>query len=627
MRLLPGVAARSWRERSVSADSAIALVPPGARIFVGSACGTPRALLGALEAHAVEHPGVELLHVLADAGQPAGGAPSVLKHRVFFIGTNVSGLIPTGRVDYVPLPVADLPRMMRTGRLPVDVAMVQVSPPDLAGRCSLGVSVDAAVEAVRQARIVIAEINPAMPRTGPHGTVAFDRFDAVVEVAPEVSEYVHPDAGPEGEQIARYVARLVGDGATLQAGLGRIPDQVLRFLDNRHDLGIHSDVVTDALVDLLDTASVTGARKSMSRGVIVASLALGTRRLFDAIDNNPRVAFRPIDEVADVEVVAAQRRMVSITQAFSIDLTGQVCAEARDGRPYGGVSTQVGFHRGATRSRGGRAIVCLASRTPDGDSAVRAALGVREPVTIPRSDTHWVVTEYGSAYLYGSSLRERAVALIEIAHPDHRDRLLAEAAELGLVPTDQRLRSRRAYPVEEQKEVSLRDDSRVLLRPTRTSDARAVQALFYRLRPEDVLTRFFRRLSSLTLERAEHLCSVSYDEEMAFAAVVGAQETERVVGIASYVRDQQTGLADVAYLVDPQWQGRGLGRALHERTMDYARRHGVSGFTADVMKGNDAMLTIFRRSPGALEILEENDRYEIVLTFEGSGETVRGTVL
>lgn len=626
MRLLPGVAARTWRERCVGAEDAVALVPPGAKVFVGSACGTPRTLLQALERAAAQHPGVELLHVLADAWRD-DGAPSVLRHRVLFVGTNVAGLLPSGRVEYLPLAVAELPQLMRTGRVPIDVAMVQVSPPDSAGRCSLGVAVEAAVEAVRQARVIIAEINPAMPRTGPHSTVAYERFDATVEVEAKVAEYRHPDAGPAGDRIARYVARLIDDGATVQAGHGRIPDRVLSYLGNHRDLGVHSDVITDAVAELVGAGAVTGSRKTMSRGRVVASLALGTRRLYDLIDENPQVAFRPIDEVADIDVVARQRRMVSVTQAFSVDLTGQVCAEARDGEPYGGVSAQVGFHRGAVRSRGGRAIVCVASLAPDGTSAIRPVLGEHEPVTIPRWDAHWIVTEYGTAYLHGASLRERAVALVEIAHPDHRETLLAQAARLGLVAAGQRLRSRRAYPVDEEAAVRLDDGSQVIVRPTRTPDARAVQALFYRLRPEDVLTRFFRRLATLPLDSAEHLCSVSYEDEMALAAVVGERETQQVVGIATYVRDPQTGLADVAYLVDPAWQGRGLGTVLHRRLVDYARRHGVRGFTADVLLGNDAMLAIFRRTPGSIEIVEEDDRYEVQLRFEGSGETIRGTVL
>jgi RimJ/RimL family protein N-acetyltransferase len=445
--------------------------------------------------------------------------------------------------------------------------------------------------------------------------VPYERFDAVVEVEPSVAEYVYPPAAPEADQIARYIARLVDDGATLQVGLGRVPNEVLRYLGSRRDLGIHSDVITDALVDLMSTGAVTGRLKKMSKGKVVASLALGSRRLYDMIDDNSDVVFRPIDQVADPGVVAAQRRMVSITQAFSVDLTGQVCAEAKGGEPYGGVSAQASFHQGAVRCRDGRAIVCLTSTTPDGSSAIRPAFGAGEPVTLPRWEVHWVVTEYGTAYLQGASLRERAVALIEIAHPDHRDALLAAAADLGLLPAGQRLRSRLAYPVEEEREIELRDGEQVLIRPTRTSDAPSLQALFYRLRPEDVVTRFFRRLSSLTLAHAEHLASVNYEDEMSFVAVVGGREPGQVVATASYFMDPETGLADVAYMVDPEWQGRGLGTALHEITVDYARRHRVRGFTADVLTGNEPMMAIFRRTPGDLEVIEDDGVYEVSLTW------------
>lgn len=604
-----------WREHCVPADEAVAVVPAGAHVFAGGAGATPRTLLRALEAQAVEHPGVVLVDVLGDRRGGPVEPRSVLRHRVFTVDAETVGLLPTGRVDYVPVPLAELPELMRRGRIRIDVAFVQVTPPDAAGRCSLGVSVDATLEAVRQARLVVAEINPAMPRSGPHSTVPFERLDVMVEADAPVPEFPRPVGSPVADRIARYVARLVDDGATLRAGPGDVPDQVLRHLGSRRDLGIHSEVITDAVVELVEAGVVTGRRKTMSRGRIVASTALGTRRLYDLLDENAEIVLRPIDEVGDPDVVAAQRRMVSITEAASIDLTGQVCAEAWAGSSYGGVGAQVSFHRGAVRSRGGRAIICLRSTTPHGQSAIRPALGPGEPVTIPRWEVHWAVTEFGAAYLQGASLRERAVALVEIAHPDHRDALLREAADLGLLPKDQLLRSRRAYPVEEEREVVLSDGQRVLLRPTRTADAPLLQALFYRLRPGDVLTRFFRRLSSLTLEHAEHLCSVNYEDEMAFAAAVGEQETERVVGTASYFLDPESGFADVAYMVDPGWQGRGLGTALHKRALDYARRHGVRGFSADVLVGNEAMMSIFQGSPGALEVVEEDGRYEVLLRF------------
>jgi RimJ/RimL family protein N-acetyltransferase len=347
----------------------------------------------------------------------------------------------------------------------------------------------------------------------------------------------------------------------------------------------------------------------------VASWAMGTRRLYDLVDDNPQFAFHPIDYVCDPAVIAAHERMVSVTQAFAIDLTGQVCTESLDGRLYGGLSTGPAFHRGALASPRGVAIVCLASRTPEGKSAIRSELDPGEPVAIPRGDVHWVITEYGTAYLFGRSIPERAVALIEIAHPDDRQELLDAAVARGLVPAEQKLRSRAAYPVGEERDAVLKDGRDVRIRPTRTSDARAMQELFYRLPADDVHTRFFQNLRSLTDACAQHLSSVNYEDEMAFAAVVGPLENERIVGAVSYYVDPRSGLADVGYMVDPEWQGAGLGGILHGRAVEYARSHGVRGFTADVMVSNSRMLRVFRRGDHDLSVTTESGISEVTMIF------------
>ena len=598
-------AALGWRDRLVSADEAVSIVRPGDRVFVGSACATPRSLVEALER--VIRPGVVLVHFLTDRVGTGDPPRTNYRHRVFYVGRDVRSLGESGWVEYIPLALGDVPGLIRNGQIPLDVAMIQVAPPDPDGTCSLGISVDVTKAAAQTARTVIAEVNPAMPRTAGDSRIPVGRIARFVAVETPVVEYLHDPVGEAAGQIARYVARLVDDRSTLQVGLGRVPNQMLAHLTNRRELAIHSDVITEPVVDLVGSGVVTGP--------VVTSWAMGTRRLYDLVDDNPRFVFRPVEYVCDPAVIAGNERMVSVTQAFAVDLTGQVCTESLDGVLYGGVSTGPAFHRGALASPGGMAIVCLASRTPQGRSAIRLDLDPAEPVAIPRADVHWVITEYGTAYLFGRSLAERAVALIEIAHPDARDSLLAAATGRGLVGPKQQLRSRSAYPVAEVRDVRLRDGREVCVRPTRTSDMGAMQELFHRLPEQDVESRFLQKLSSLTDTVAQYLCSVDYEQEIAFAAVVGPSEHERIVAASSYYLSPVTGLAEVAYMVDPEWQGTGLGGLLHARMFEYARARGVRGFRADVLMGNTRMMRVFKRAGHQLSVKTSAGISEVTMLF------------
>jgi acyl-CoA hydrolase/GNAT superfamily N-acetyltransferase len=592
----------------LTAEEAVRLIRPGQRVFVGSACATPRALLRALEELPVPVPGVTLVHSLTDRVGVGDPPRTAYRHRVFYVGRDARDLAASGLVEYVPVSLADVPAMFTDGHLPLDVALVQVAPPEADGSYSLGVSVDITRAAVLSARTVIAEVNPRMPRTRGDSLVAADRVHVRVDVDTPVTEYVHEPVTGVAEQIARYVARLVDDHATLQVGLGRVPTEMLRHLDRRRDLSVHSDVITEPVVDLVDAGVVTGP--------VVGSWAMGTARLYERLADDERFALHPIEHVCDRRVLAAHQRMVSVTQAFSVDLSGQVCTERLDGELYGGVSTGPDFHRGALAAARGVPVVCLSSRTPGGEAGIRLALGPDEPVALSRADVRWVVTEYGTAYLFGQSLAERAVSLIGLAHPDDRAALLEQARARGIVARDQELRSTTAYPVEEERQVELRDGRRVTFRPTSAGDRAGIHELFHRLPDKDVTTRFFNRLTSLTDRAADHLCNVDYQEEMAFAAVVGPPEHERIVATSSYYKDPRDSFAEVAYLVEPEWQGSGLATALHARTVEYARAHGVRGFSADVLMSNPAMLKVFRRGVGhTLRMEADAGVYEVRMRF------------
>ena len=429
----------------VSAEQALSAIRPGSRIFFGTGCAAPRNLLATLEAMSPGPADLEFVSFVTTSALPARRRR--LRRPAIVIGLSLSAATYVTWRTGSSITCRSASRRYRNcwpaGRLPIDVALLQVSPPDARGFVSLGVSVDLAPAVLGVARHVIAEVNPAMPRTHGESFVHLDRFDALVSVDTPVTEYRHPQTGEVAEMVARYIAAIIDDGSTLQIGLGRVPNEALRYLTDRRDLGIHSDVITDGVVDLVEAGVVTGRRKTRHRDRIVTSYCLGTRRLYDFVDDNPRVLFLPIDQVCDPEAVAANPGMVSITQAFAVDLTGQVCVDQFEGEFYGGVSTQAAFIRGAARSTGGKPIICLASTTEDGASRIKPLLEAGDGVGIARSDVHYVVTEYGIAYLFGKSIRERAVALIEVAHPSCREELLDDAKRLGYVPPEQYLASQR----------------------------------------------------------------------------------------------------------------------------------------------------------------------------------------
>jgi len=612
-------------DKVCSAQEAVAHVRSGDHVFVGTACATPRALVAALEAQEFGAADVELVHFFTDHAIPhdAQGVPQTrFRHRSFFVGADVRAAVRLGQADYVPMSIARVPELMALGRIAVDVALIQVSLPDASGHVSLGVSVDVAPAAVARARLVIAEVNPYMPRSQGDSLLHVSRIHWLVPVHTPVIEYQHPPtASAAMEQIARYIGGIIDEGSTLQIGLGRVTNEALKYLAERRDIGIHSDVITDAIIPLLEKGILTGAAKTQQPGKIVTSFAMGTRKLYDLIDGNPLFVFQPIEVVCTPVTIAAQHKMVSVTQAFAVDLTGQVCADQFNGEFYSGLAAQGEFLRGASRSVGGKPIICLASTDDDGGaSRIRATLRPNEGVTVARSDVHYVITEYGIAYLFGKSIRERALALIDVAHPKFRAELFAQAQALGYVAAEQTLKHMHAYAVEEERRLELRDGRQVLLRPSVAGDAQGIRDLFHGLSDRDVYTRFFRKIRGLSDRDVQRLCNMNFDNEVAFVACVGPRESAQIVAQSCYFVDPATNLAETAFMVHPAWQGSGLGSALQRRMAEHARQRGVRGFVAEILSSNDGMIRLARAGTGAGETAAAPK-----VTVEDNGGTVRVT--
>lgn len=411
--------------KAVSAAEAVGAIRSGDRVFIHGIAAAPTHLIEAMTARAEELRNVEIVHLHTEGDAPYTRPEFEDSFRVnaFFVGANVRKAVQEGRGDYIPVFLSEIPALFRKGVLPLDVALIHVSPPDKHGFCSLGVSVDIAKAAVETAKTVIAQINPHMPRTIGDALVDVRDIDMFVEVNEPLPEKAMPKLSEIDRAIGRNIAELIDDGATLQMGIGTIPNAVLASLTDHKHLGVHTEMFSDGLIDLVESGVVTGERKIKHPGKIVAGFVMGTRRLYDFVDDNPQVLMLDIAYVNDSAVIRRNPRVTAINSAIEVDLTGQVCADSIGMKQYSGVGGQMDFIRGASLSEEGKPIIALPSTTARGESKIVPFLKLGAGVVTTRAHVHYIVTEYGVANLYGKNLRQRASELVKIAHPDHREAL------------------------------------------------------------------------------------------------------------------------------------------------------------------------------------------------------------
>ncbi len=420
----------SWKVST--AEEAIRAIPPGRRILIGSGAGEPAVLVEAMVAHGTHLFGNEVVHLLTLGPAPyvAPGLQDRFRHTAFFIGANVRQAVQEGRADFMPVFLSEIPQVIRSGRVAVDVAIVQVSPPDRHGFVSLGVAVDIVRAAVDCAALILAEVNPRMPRTHGDSFVNVDKIAHLVPVDYPLPELPIEPIDDVCRQIGLHAAGLIGDGATLQMGIGRIPDAVLACLGGRRDLGVHTEMLSDGVMRLAQAGVITGKKKTLLPGKMVTSFLMGSQKLYEWAHENPALEMRPSSFTNDPFQIARNENMISINSALAVDLTGQVAADTIGGRFFSGIGGQVDFIRGASRSQGGRPIIALPSTAKGGTvSRICPVLEEGAGVVTSRGDIHYVVTEYGVADLWGKNIRQRSGALIDIAHPDFRKDLCAAAKE------------------------------------------------------------------------------------------------------------------------------------------------------------------------------------------------------
>ena len=573
------------------------LVRPGSRVFLGSYAAAPLALIETLLQRAEALVDVELVHLLT-----LGECPWVeerfhghLNANALYLGPGVQQALVAGRADYTPAYAFEIPSLFRQRILALDVALVQVTPPDKSGRCSLGVSCDITRAAVDVAPILVAQVNPRLPRTAGETRIDWTRFAAALEAPAELPEPPTPAADEIDERIAAHVALLVEDESTLRIGSTAPAPAIAAALRERRHLGIHSDRLGNALFSLLECGAVTNKRKGQHNGETVAAYAVGSRALYDHVDGNKKVLFLPSDYVNHPATIALNRRMVAVAGAQQVDLTGQVVDDSIGHKFVGGFGGQTDFLRGAALCPDGRPIVALRSTSPDGASRIVTELAAGSGIVASRGDVHYVVTEYGIATLRGRSIRERALELVQIAHPDHRADLLAVAKARRWVPVYEKLAAAppRSLAGLALAKLTLRGEPFVL-RPLQPSDERRLQEFFYSHTQETIQSRYGYMLGRMGRERAYELVNVDQTRDLALGIfeVQGPREVLQAVG--RYYLDADGRSAEVAFVTRETKRRYGMARVLFDRLRAEAAKRGLASLHAQVSPENEAMLGLFQ---------------------------------
>ncbi len=595
---------RPWRSiyegRKTTGPKALKTIRLGNRVFIGSGCGEPQELTRALEGVIPMLADLEILHILSTGKTWYTEASFSEKCRLksFFVAAASREAVAEGRADYTPINLADVPELFRSGAMPIDVALIQVSPPDRHGFCSLGVSVDIVRAATENAKHVIAQVNPRMPRTLGDSFVHVRDIAAFVEFEEPILEVAPSPPNAISDQIGRNVAKLVEDGSTIRVGVGSVPTAVLHAMEDKKHLGVHADMITDAYLHLVKKGVITNARKTLHPGKIVTSFCLGTRELYDFVHNNPMVAFYPVEYTNNYLVISENDRMVSINSALEVDLSGQVCADSVGYEIYSGVGGAIDFLRGARFSRGGKAIVVLPSVTLDGKrSRIMPSLSEGGGVVTTRGGVQYVVTEYGIAQLHGKSIRERTLALIEIAHPDFREDLLKTAHELNYVRSALVAAGgpMAIYPSHLEVVQEVKEDTRVLFRPAKATDERALKEFFYSLPKEESYVRFLSTMKVFPHYDVQSMVHIDYHQVMTVLGIVGELETERIVAVAQYVLDEEDMTAEIDFAVQPEYGRKGIASFLLHHLVSIAKGKCIRMLKAYITPGNERVFGVFQK--------------------------------
>ncbi|HOD29570.1 MAG TPA: GNAT family N-acetyltransferase [Syntrophales bacterium] len=623
-----GLTLNPWREiypeKFASEERVFGRIRRGNRIFISTGCGEPQYLVRALIQYVESHPtaffDAEVLHVWT-----LGVAPYTdvkfkenFRHNSFFIGHPTRDAVNKGMADYTPVFLSQVPNLMRRGMVPIEVALIQTSPPDKHGCMSLGVSVDIVKAATEAAGLVISQVNRHMPRV--HGD-SFIRIEDVDFIIPHDEPLLEYEAGVDFEaaqRIGKYISELVQDGDTIQVGYGIIPNALFSNLQHKKHLGVHTELLSDGIVELMKKGVIDNSQKPINRGKTIAAFCMGHRETYAYIDDNPFIEFKTIDYTNNPLVIAQHDNMTAINTGLEIDLTGQATAESIGKTFYSGIGGQADFMRGTVLAKNGRTILALLS-TADHGRVSRIVPFLKEGVgtSLIRGDIHYVVTEYGIAYLHGKNIRERAMELIAIAHPDFRPALIEEARQGGLIYRDQKFVPGKGgeYPEELETYRTTKTGAEIFLRPVKISDEPLLKEFIYSLSDRSMHRRFITLRKDMHHDRLQEFVAIDYTQKMVIMVFGQDGPKDLLIGVGEYVIVEETHTADVAFMVRDDSQNRGIGTELLHYLTYLAKRQGLLGFTASVISENEPMLHVFEKLGADIETTIDTGVLELTMMF------------
>ncbi|MBF0613530.1 MAG: GNAT family N-acetyltransferase [Magnetococcales bacterium] len=590
-----------YAKQITSATEAVRRIKPGQRVFLGTGAAVPRALVRAMIQEHARLADIEVVMVFV-----VGELPLVAKELVdtftvntFFVADNTRAMIQAGSGDYTPILMSDIPRLFSSGQMPLDVAMIQVTTPDLEGEVNLGIAVDVIRCATENAGLVIAQVNPSLPRTYGDSNLSIWDIDLLVPEEESLPEVIFPTPDESIERIGRHIAGLIPDGATIQMGLGRVAQSSIKYLTGKKNLSVHTEMISDSVLDLISAGAITSPEKNHDAGQVVTSFAMGSRKLYAAVNNSPWFSFRRTEYVNDVRTIARQQRMVAINGALQVDLTGQVCVDSLGSTLYSGIGGILDFNTGASNAAEGRSIIVVPSTARKGKiSRIVPRLTPGAGVALNRGVVHYVVSEFGIAYLFGKTIQERALALIGIAHPEFRLRLLKRAVKQGLIRPEIGNVDGQIWVGGKELRTSMVLDTGQLVtfRSSRPTDWKPIKKMLYSLSEGTVYRRFMSHVKRFPFNRVKNFTFIDQRRDVVIVGVIADGKDEWVIAIGGYnVEEGGSNRAEVAFLVRDEWQGQGIGTFMMRHLTNMARNAGLSGVTAETLMDNRPMQAVLEK--------------------------------